>query len=885
MRIGCCLLFFFAFIQISYSQSIRGKVVDESTEIPIFGVNVVVKSSFDSLTVAFGFTDQSGNFKIDFSSEADSLLLIFNSMTIQKKSVLIPAISQSLTVAVTSASLDLEEVTVQSRKNPITQKKDTIRYDVGGFSTANDRVLSDVLKRLPGIEVSDDGMIKYQGKPLVKFYIEGLDLLLGRYNLANKNLPVDAVESVEVLENHQPIRVLDSLVFSDRAALNISLKRKNTWIGTGYGGLGGSPFLVDAKMSPMVFREDFQALFSVQGNNVGTSLADEQKTLTLEEVFELLDKREIKQWFAFPGMEIAGVPAERARFNESFLGSGNVLTKNEKGTQVRVNVDFNQERFSQNKHSATSYFLPSGDTVSFVENSEVGAVRRTVVGGLNWNKNESDRYFDNTLDFQMVDNGFDADLYFNQVPIYESASFPVFRIQNKLKLLAPIQKRLFDIRSTASFQRSRQKLSLVPFRAGENGDSQDIYDLLDQSVDFQRFFTDNSIGLINKTRRSITIKSNVGFSVLADQMESNLSIDSVSSDQAIQIERNRTGFTNIVAYLKSAFEYNKNGFQVSADLPFSVAYIGKIDHAAAQSQQEPRVYMEPRLYIKYQISGKFSNSISASKTNEFGTGEDYYAHRIVTSYRTIELSNSSVPETVNSRIGYRLNYKDPVHGWFVDLGASFSKSDRNVIGGYALFESGVTSKYAVDFDNRTIQRGLNLRGSKYLTDLYTTVTFSTAIQFQEYPQFVDESLVEYSNKFHLSAFEIAVKPKKYVGFDAKASLNMIQSLGDKDQVAKINQFNSEMGLELFPLVNHLIRVQFQYISNKVEMSGSLQENSFLDLSYRLTIPRSRMDFTLACQNILNTDLYRNYFSRGFVLGGQELPLRPRQFLAKLNFAF
>ena len=67
---------------------------------------------------------------------------------------------------------------------------------------------------MPGIEVLDDGKILYQGKPINKYYIEGLDLLEGKYNLANKNLPHKEVTKVQVLENHQPIKVLDSLVYS-----------------------------------------------------------------------------------------------------------------------------------------------------------------------------------------------------------------------------------------------------------------------------------------------------------------------------------------------------------------------------------------------------------------------------------------------------------------------------------------------------------------------------------------------------------------------------------------------------------------------------------------------------------------------------------------------
>jgi hypothetical protein len=89
---------------------------------------------------------------------------------------------------------------------------------------------------MPGIEVLPDGKILYQGKAINKYYIEGLDLLEGKYNLANDNLPYQEVSQVQILENHQPIKTLDSLQFSDRTALNIKLK--NTYTFTGQARLG-----------------------------------------------------------------------------------------------------------------------------------------------------------------------------------------------------------------------------------------------------------------------------------------------------------------------------------------------------------------------------------------------------------------------------------------------------------------------------------------------------------------------------------------------------------------------------------------------------------------------------------------------------------------------
>jgi hypothetical protein len=523
------------------------------------------------------------------------------------------------------------------------------------------------------------------------------------------------------------------------------------------------------------------------------------------------------------------------------------------------------------------------DTVSFVENTNLENIRRKLSGGLNWNRNTARSYFDNTTSFAVVKNEIDGNVFFNQNPINETSSMPMLRIENKLKLLTPIKNRLFDVRSTVSFEKTRQELNLIPSVVDDNAGQP--YDFLVQSIDFQRLFTTNSIGLTFKTRNAITIQSSFGVSALMDKLGSKLSIDSLARDQMLTAERNSANFTNLSTFVKNSVEYKKGGFQVKADIPFYIAHIERNNLTTSESSNFSRIYSEPYLNLRYQISGKFSTSGSFKKTNEFGTGEDFFPNRIVTSYRNIDSNSSRIPESIKSMFNYGLNYKNPVIGLFFDLTASYSKTEDNVIVEFSLANFGGSARSLVDFDNETIRRALSFRGSKYLSNLYTTMTVSSTIQFQGFPQVTNYVLLEYSNRISSTAFEIAIKPKAYIGFDAKTSLNLINSESEQSGIARIRQVSTTLGLDVFPIQNHLFRADFEYVSNEVKDSNSPQSSSFLDFSYRFTPPKSRMDFSVICANILDADIYRSYFSSGFILGVQELPLRPRQFLLKVNFSF
>lgn len=124
-----------------------------------------------------------------------------------------------------AGSIQLKEVTIKADR--IREQGDTITYTTSSFAQAQDRSIGDVLKRMPGIEVSRNGRIQYQGEDINKFYIEGSDLLGGRYGIATNGISHEDVGAVEVMEKHQPMQVLSGISYSDKAAINLKLKNHN----------------------------------------------------------------------------------------------------------------------------------------------------------------------------------------------------------------------------------------------------------------------------------------------------------------------------------------------------------------------------------------------------------------------------------------------------------------------------------------------------------------------------------------------------------------------------------------------------------------------------------------------------------------------------------
>ncbi|UJH92076.1 carboxypeptidase-like regulatory domain-containing protein [Antarcticibacterium sp. 1MA-6-2] len=311
-------------ISTSYSQiEISGQVFDDQDE-KLIGATVMVSKDSVSSILAYGISDANGKFKIAVNNESDVLFLKVSYIgfgtfkkTIQNK-------AQTLEVKLSPSSESLKEVIVKSEI--LRQRGDTLSFSIAAFKGKNDRVIADVLKKIPGIHIRPNGQILYKNEPIQKYYIEGLDLLEGRYNLANNNLSVEAVSKVEILENHQLVRVLDSLEFSDRASINIRLKKDITLSATATAGIGAAPLLWQTKVTPMIFTKKQQAIVTYQSNNTGTDVSGEISNFTIKYAGVNFDIDK-KDWLSIQKVLVPPFSPERWLDNNVHLGSVNILQR------------------------------------------------------------------------------------------------------------------------------------------------------------------------------------------------------------------------------------------------------------------------------------------------------------------------------------------------------------------------------------------------------------------------------------------------------------------------------------------------------------------------------------------------------------------------------
>lgn len=253
----------------SFAQDISGLVWDAENKDAVAGV-IVVARGFGGNVLDYCLSEKNGAFQIKKREGIASLE--FTLLGYEKLVISPPFPEQSQVFLRPSQERIASAVITQSS---VTVQGDTISYSAAAVRGRNDRSLGDLLKRLPGIEVTSAGQIRYNGAPVNRVYIEDRDILNGNYGFATENIDAQMLRSVQVYRNHQPVKALRGIVESETAALNIQLEdfAKGRWTRKldAEGGLTGLsyPAWIGDLLGVLIGRQ-IASMNKINTNNIGS---------------------------------------------------------------------------------------------------------------------------------------------------------------------------------------------------------------------------------------------------------------------------------------------------------------------------------------------------------------------------------------------------------------------------------------------------------------------------------------------------------------------------------------------------------------------------------------------------------------------------------------
>ncbi|WP_138433184.1 outer membrane beta-barrel protein [Winogradskyella algicola] len=227
------LVFALIFTCFIFSQEktfeITGTLIAEDSNLPIESATIYLERIKDSSVVTYTISDKNGFFKVEGRTFDDQLNFFASYVgygTYVKK---IDIDKDKIDLKTISMQLDnqLKEVLIKSTA-PITIKKDTLEFNVKSFKTKRDATVEDLLKKLPGVEVDEEGKITVNGKEVNKILVNGKPFFGDDPTITTKNLTKDIVEKIQIVDTKTKSEAFSGEAGnSENKTINLTIKEEN----------------------------------------------------------------------------------------------------------------------------------------------------------------------------------------------------------------------------------------------------------------------------------------------------------------------------------------------------------------------------------------------------------------------------------------------------------------------------------------------------------------------------------------------------------------------------------------------------------------------------------------------------------------------------------
>ena len=838
-------------------RSISGAVSERNGEV-VAGANVLVQSADGKRLFSYGSSDGDGRYEVRFKCNADSMRVTVTGFNLGKVSKVVPAGIGRLDFVVEYSALKIKEVKVEA--NAIERKKDTVTYYVANFKDSTDRSIGDVLQKLPGIEVAPSGQIKYQGKSINKFYVEGLDMLGGQYGIATNNIQASDIAKVEVYEDHQPIKVLQDWVASDRAAINLILKSgaRGAWNGVVQAGAGYQPVLWNGEVTPMFFGKNFLTIMTYKTNNTGDDVARE-----LESSMGL-------GWDAerLTGIQEAGNPPvnERLYLNNNIHSvSINTINKTGEDSDLTVNAYYIHDSRNQAAENRTSYFIPGQNPLDVYENIDAESISDRMQVALQFRNNANKNYLNNRLSFNGSwnrNNGVVAD---GNQEISQMHKQPRITIDNDFRMIRRFGKWQVDFVSNTDYNRLTSELQVKPMVFSQFFDEEG--DGTGQHIEAERFRTENSVSTSYRAGFwNFYLKGGVNAHIenLSTVLSPLNGIGSVADSLM-----NDSKWRRFDVSLQPQIAYSKHSFNMSFVSPLEVAVINGGNHYLAR----------PSVYMNWKISYNLKMSAYGAYNMSLGDLYDSYSGYIMRDYRFASKNEGNSARTGTQNYGLDMSYSNPASALFASADVSYFRSSRSQTVNN-LYEGDSFIAEAIERDNVSSGLSANGRVSKRFSAISTTISLNggwsrswseTMVQGEVTPVTMDRYNVGGSLNSNIG---------RYVIFDYSGSYSVhsVDGYNSVDPVGTLKQ-NAALNFVICKRVLMNVGAEHYFCG---EIQGEDRNMVFMNASASYKF--KRFEFILEGRNLLDKRSFSAIEYSDTFCYAYAYELRPLSVMFKVRFS-
>ena len=233
MKIFLNFVFFALFCTLSaFSQTnltLSGTLVDKSSHESIVSGTVVLLQAKDSTYVTGNISNAKGVFSFPDLKAGNYILKVtyIGYITLFKNVALTGKIPVTNLGELPMATNDilLKEAVVEGKRPEVAVKNDTVEYDAGSYKAGENAVVEDLLKKLPGVDVDQNGNVTAQGKSVTKMYVNGKEFFRDDPQIATKNIPADIIDKVQVYDRKSDLAQMTGFDTGDEeTVMNLTVR-------------------------------------------------------------------------------------------------------------------------------------------------------------------------------------------------------------------------------------------------------------------------------------------------------------------------------------------------------------------------------------------------------------------------------------------------------------------------------------------------------------------------------------------------------------------------------------------------------------------------------------------------------------------------------------
>lgn len=869
-------LLFILFSISTFSQTIKGTITDSTGVVPF--VNVLIKKT-ESPNIIFQFTttDENGFFSIKLKEKPELLFIEFTSLAHEPKNIYLKNFifkenELELNEQLGSRITKLKEIILEA-KVAVQVKKDTVTYDPNSFKDGTERVVEDLLKKLPGVEVKEDGEIKYKGKSIKKLLLDGDDLFESQYKIGSKNINVNMIDKVQGIENYDENSLLKGIRDSDDVVLNLVLKKGKTDL-SGNANLGyGYETNLDNSISAVLVNSKIKGFGVLSHNNIGQN----NTPYEIETDFQSFDTNEDQYAKSLinQGSFSSVLDSKFHRLNNNFYVNGNALIKVKKKSSLKFNFGFYDDKLNRLNQN-NSYFSIANDNFFIKENNIISKKPTLYDAKLYFsNKEKTNFHWDYLSKFNFSKTVFlDNSLNNNIAQNNQVNSENLFIRQNLNSTYKLSEKKVVLTKIDYSKSNAPQNLSINP------GTIIDINNSIISNNQESRFDKE----FINLKSSFYSKKDSIKYVLHAEYIKTKSKFFSELKDEQNNLINNQ--FKNDNSYnidlfaLKPVFVINKKKYSFKVGLNSFYSKI-KFNNFDTDSILENELNVNPEIYLNYKLNKNAFFSSSYVFNAVLPEEDKLFSGVVQNNYRSFSNNTFSLEflKTHSYNLGYRYNNFFNFQQLSINLNHNYRPN--NYFSNTIINENiTVNNLFLASLSSKDYN--LNLSGELYFHPLRTTFQFNG-----NYAIILNKNIVNNSDIRTVEGRNLYLNLTARVGLKSKTTLenniaffeNSFQVLQNKTTFQSITNrtkiiYKPTKEIKIFTIANII--------------SPDLKQNNnylFLESEISFSPLNKNYGYSLIAKNLTNNKTFETRNISDFSSSTSSHNLIERYIMLKVYFSF